>query len=253
MIGKKIILTGGTGGLGESIVKELIGRGAHVIVIGRNQQRLKSLSETYQNISVFQLDLGVKVQVRKFINDVQRDGQTFDGIINNAGYGYFKSFEHHTDEDITDMFNVNVVHTLLLIKGLVPLLRPGASIVNIASQAARVTTPYGSVYAATKAALLSFSNALRLEHPELHIMTVSPGPIATNFFSRADKTGLYESTTKSIQLDKDALARDIVEAMIDKKLEVNRPGWMHQSLTVYHLAPRTIEKILRRFFLSKKF
>lgn len=83
-------------------------------------------------------------------------------------------------------------------------------------------------------------------------MTVNPGPIATNFFSRADATGRYEILTKGIQLDKDALAREIVAGMTDRKLEVNRPLWMHHGLTLYNLAPRSVEKLFRRFFLSKK-
>ncbi|TDM15495.1 SDR family NAD(P)-dependent oxidoreductase [Macrococcus bovicus] len=252
MIGKKFILTGGTGGLGESILKELIHRGAQVLVIGRNGEQLKSYTEHYQHIAVYQLDLSDKEQVSALITHIRSKGESYDGIINNAGYGYFKTFLDHTDDEVTDMFNVNVVHALRLQKGLLPVLRPGASIVNIASQAARVTTPYGSIYAATKAALLSFSDALRLEHPEFHVMTVNPGPIATNFFSRADATGRYEILTKGIQLDKDALAREIVAGMTDRKLEVNRPLWMHHGLTLYNLAPRSIEKLFRRFFLSKK-
>ncbi|WJP96886.1 SDR family NAD(P)-dependent oxidoreductase [Macrococcus bovicus] len=252
MIGKKFILTGGTGGLGESILKELIHRGAQVLVIGRNGEQLKSYTEHYQHIAVYQLDLSDKEQISALITHIRSKGESYDGIINNAGYGYFKTFLDHTDEEVTDMFNVNVVHAIRLQKGLLPVLRPGASIVNIASQAARVTTPYGSIYAATKAALLSFSDALRLEHPEFHVMTVNPGPIATNFFSRADATGRYEILTKGIQLDKDALAREIVAGMTDRKLEVNRPLWMHHGLTLYNLAPRSVEKLFRRFFLSKK-
>ncbi|TDM04305.1 SDR family NAD(P)-dependent oxidoreductase [Macrococcus carouselicus] len=252
MIGKKYILTGGTGGLGQSLLSELIGRGATVLVLGRNERKLKVLQELYpQQLEVYLIALDDLPAVRGLAASLINKGETYDGIINNAGYGYFKSFADHSADEIVAMMNVNVTHPAVLLKELIPLVRPGASVVNIVSQSARVATPFGSVYAASKAALLSLSNALRLEYPDLHVMTVSTGPVETDFFSRADVSGHYSEKTKSIQLDCDSLAAQIVQAIADKKNEVNRPRWMHHSLTLYQIAPRAIEKLFRPLFLSK--
>ncbi|GGB05217.1 oxidoreductase [Macrococcus hajekii] len=249
MIGKKYILTGGTGGLGQSLVNELVARGAAVLVLGRNHERLESLEQLYPDyVTVKVLDMNDQRAIQQFTAQLK---ESYDGIINNAGFGYFKSLADHSDEELIQMMNVNFTHTALLMKNVIPHLRSGASIINISSQSARVTTPYGAVYAASKAALLSLTNSIRLEHPEFHVMSVNTGPIATDFFKHADQSGYYAQATAKIQLDRFVLASQIIEGLLQKKLEVNSPGWMHYGLTLYQLAPRQIEKLLKPFFLSK--
>ncbi|UTH12898.1 SDR family NAD(P)-dependent oxidoreductase [Macrococcus equipercicus] len=251
MLGKKFLLTGGTGGLGEAILEELIRNGAFVTVIGRNEEKLAGLTAKYPaQVDVFKADLNEREAVDR-LGDFLRSGQTvYDGLINNAGFGYFKSFMDHTPEEIHDVLNVNLTQTILLTHLVIPYIRAEGSIVNISSQAARVTTPYSSIYAASKAGLSAFTNALRMEEP-LHVMTVQTGPIGTAFFTRADSSGKYDAMTKRLQLDRHKLAREIVDGIVTKKTEINRPQWMHYGLTLYNLFPRFIERKLERPFLSK--
>lgn len=252
MIGQHVILTGGTSGLGESLLEELISRGAHVTVIGRSKQKLNQLKALYENINTYTLDLTKPIN-SNHIYEVLLQYGSVDLLINNAGIGYFKSVENHEDEEIINIMSVNATHTMILTKTLIPLIRDGGSVVNVISQAARVSTPYGAIYAASKAALYSFSNSLRLEHPRLNVMTVSPGPIDTPFFDSADLTGRYRTSTKGIQLKSNDLALKIIQGVINRQLEINVPKWMHVSLTVYNLAPRTIERFFGKFFQSKNF
>lgn len=252
MIGKNYLITGGTSGLGERIFYELIDRGAYVIICGRSKQKLEEMQASHpEKILAFQLDMSDRTNIEALSEWLKSEHIMLDGVINNAGYGYFKSLAEHTSDEIIDMSHVNFTHTVLLTKMTIPFIREGGHIVNIASQAARVTTPYGSIYAATKAALYSFSNALRMEHPELNVMTVNPGPVNTSFFERADHTGTYRELTKHIQIDSALLAEEIVDSMMRHKLEVNRPKWMHYGLTLYQLMPRWIEKNFEQPFLSK--
>lgn len=254
MIGKRYLLTGGTSGLGEAMVLELVSRGAFVTVIGRSEEKLAALRAAYpQRLDVIKADLNEPHEVERIRHLLTVNQPIFDGLINNAGFGYFKSFMSHTPEDIHDIINVNLTQTLQLTHMVIPYLRENSSIVNISSQAARVTTPYSAIYAASKAGLSSFSNALRMEHPDLHVMTVQTGPIATSFFSRADESGTYEGLTKKLQIDRYQLAQEIIDGILTKTLEINRPRWMHMSLTLYNLFPRLIEQQLERAFMSKSF
>ncbi|WP_165981015.1 SDR family NAD(P)-dependent oxidoreductase [Macrococcus lamae] len=252
MLGKKYLLTGGTSGLGEAILEELIANGAKVTVIGRNHDKLKKLVDVYPGqVDVFKADLNIQEDLNRFHEWLKGEQPVYDGLINNAGFGYFKSFMSHTPEEIHDILNVNLTQTILLTHMMLPYLRVNGTIVNISSQAARVTTPYSAIYAASKAGLSSFTNALRMEHPSLHVMTVQTGPIATSFFMRADASGTYESLTKRLQIDKYKLAGEIVEGIGSKKIEINRPQWMHIGLSIYSLFPRWIEQKLEKPFMSK--
>lgn len=158
MLGKHYILTGATGSLGESLIRSLDKRGAKVTVIIRNNEKAKKLKQKYKNIvDTHILDMNETKQLETFElnNDIK-----YDGIINNAGLGYFKSNDHHTQQDIEEVYRINLVNLILLLNKMMPHLRRGASIVNISSISSIVTTPYSSHYAASKAALSHFTNSL---------------------------------------------------------------------------------------------
>lgn len=248
MLGKTYLMTGGTSGLGKSLVDELISRGCFVIVLARNEEKLKQLTAEYPGqVTGMMLDMTNREAISRLTFEHQ-----FDGFINNAGLGYFKSFDAHSAEEIYEILTVNLTNAALLLHQVLPHLRSGGTVINISSQAARVTTPYGAVYAASKAGLSSLANALRLEYPGLHFLTVQTGPIATNFFQRADESGRYDVLTKRMQLNSERLAEEIIEAAAAHRLEVNRPRWMHYGLSIYHLMPRFTERVLKKAFLSKQ-
>ena len=94
-----------------------------------------------------------------------------------------------------------------------------------------MTTPYGSHYAASKAALSSFTNALRLEREDLHVLNVNPGPFKSQFHAKADPSGHFEKLTSQIQLNVEDLSEQIVKSMIKRKIEINEPKWMDLGLS----------------------
>ncbi|WP_436896160.1 SDR family NAD(P)-dependent oxidoreductase [Mammaliicoccus sciuri] len=250
MIGKHYLLTGATGSLGESLIQSLNNHGAYVSIIVRNKDKANHLMTTYKNIKeVFILDMNDTAQVEQF-NLAQNN--MYDGIINNAGFGYFKSNEAHTSEEIKDIYHTNLVNLIILLNRILPYLKRGASIVNISSISSKVTTPYGSHYAASKAALSSFTNSLRLEREGLHVLNVNPGPFKSQFHAKADPSGQFEKLTSQIQLNVEDLSEQIVKSMIKRKIEINEPKWMDFGLRFYQLAPRTFEKLFKQSFLSKK-
>lgn len=250
MIGKHYLITGATGSLGECLITHLNKRGAFVTIVVRNKEKAAQLQLRHKNIKkVIILDLANTKEVENFSFD---NTYKYDGIINNAGVGYFKDNDSHSQIEIQNIYNINLVNLIIFLNSCMSILKRGASIVNIASLSGKVTTPYASHYAASKAGLIHFTNALRLEQEHLHIMTVNTGPFVSQFHSIADPTGTFEKLTQSIQLDIDDLANSIAEGIIHKDIELNKPEWMDLGLRIYGLAPRTFEKIFKKAFLSKK-
>ena len=126
-------------------------------------------------------------------------------------------------------------------------------IINIASQAGKLATPKSSGYAATKHAVLGFTNSLRMElaKTNIFISAVNPGPIETNFFNTADKSGNYVKSVKKFMLKSDYVAEKIIQLMIHPKRELNLPRWMNLGSVLYNLFPSISEKLTGRL-LDKK-
>ena len=112
-------------------------------------------------------------------------------------------------------------------------------IFNIGSMAGKITTPKSAAYSATKAAVIAFSDGLRLELKPFNIFvtTVNPGPVATNFFEVADHSGSYLNSVKNMVLDPDKLAVEIVNTFNRRKREINRPRYMEFASVLYKMAP----------------
>lgn len=178
-----------------------------------------------------------------------------DVLVNNAGYGIFEYFLEADMEDVKGMFDTNVVGLMACTKAVLPEMmnRKSGHIINIASQAAKLATVKGSVYAATKHAVLGFSNSLRLETKDhgIVVTTVNPGPIQTNFFKIADKTGEYEKNIEKWLLEPVDVARKVTKAIERPVREVNMPGWMEIGSKLYQLAPSIVEKLGKKAFSQK--
>lgn len=167
-----------------------------------------------------------------------------DILINNAGYGMFEQLENLTDAQIDEMFKVN---TLDLIK-LTRDVQPKVQLINIASIAGKLPTAKSTVYAASKAAVLTFSDALRLEKPELIVTTVNTGPVRTKFHK--------ENEAYLEKVGKNAISAAYVAEQIEKilgknKREVNLPIQLAIVAKIRALFPSFIDAIGKAFFNYK--
>lgn len=251
MIGKHYLVTGGTSGLGLEIVKQLIQHGAYVTILARNVKKFNSILffKRYQHrISVIECDIRDKENIFNVKTKLDRP---LDGIIYSSGLGYFKSFQQHSSDEMLETYEVNVIGFNLLFNELKQSLTKGASIVVICSQAAFVTQMNASHYGASKSALISVVNALRLEEPDYHFMTVNTGPVQTPFHSKADPSLTFANKYKNIMISPQQLAKAIINGMIYHQIEINQPYWMHMLLKLYQIAPRWAEYILKPFFKNK--
>ena len=176
-------------------------------------------------------------------------------VINNAGLGYLKLAKDLSESEITQMLQLNLNTLIKITQHFVPrfIEDKGGVIVNIASQAGKSATVKSSVYSATKFGVLGYSNALRLELKPygIHVMTVNPGPIATDFFDKAEPTGKYLEQLGSVVLDPVKVAGEVVKGIEREKREVNLPKSMNFASKLNVLFPKIGDKLLGSIFNKK--
>lgn len=185
---------------------------------------------------------------------LQEHGQVH-GLINNAGTGMFAYVKDMAWEEMEQMFRLNVFALIRITKLILPhFLEHGEGhIVNIASQAGKISTPKSAVYASTKHAVLGFTNSLRLEAAadNINVTSINLGPVRTNFFKTADPSGNYQKNVDRYMLDPDKVAEKIVRYLFTSKREINLPFWMEFGSKLYHLFPQLMETILKNQFNKK--
>ena len=176
-------------------------------------------------------------------------------VINNAGLGYLKYAKDLSESEINQMLQLNLNALIKITQHFVPRFIESKSgvFVNIASQAGKSATAKSSVYSATKFGVLGYSNALRLELKPygIHVMTVNPGPIATDFFDKAEPTGKYLEQLGSVVLDPVKVAKEVVKGIEREKREVNLPKAMNFASKLNVLFPKIGDKLLGSIFNKK--
>jgi short-subunit dehydrogenase len=176
-------------------------------------------------------------------------------LVNNAGFGVFEPVVDLDLKEMEKMFAVNVFGLVACTKMVLPHMieRKTGHIINVASQAGKIATPKSSIYAATKHAVLGFTNSLRMEvkQENIFVTAVNPGPIATNFFQIADRSGTYVRNIQKMMLRPEAVAEKIADAMLTPVREINMPRWMNAASVFYQLFPRFVETIAGDAFYKK--
>lgn len=258
--GKVIVITGASSGIGEQIALQAASLGAAPVLMARSEEKLRQLKD--QIISRFSvpchyyvLDVSDEAMVKDTFARVLEEAGHIDVLINNAGFGIFDTFADASLHDVKEMFNVNVFGLVACTKAVLPAMieRNSGHIINIASLAGKIATPKSSAYSATKHAVLGFTNSLRMELGEtnIRVTAVNPGPIQTNFFHIADKSGTYVKSVGRYMLKPEYVASRIIQVIGTNKREVNLPGWMSIGPIIFSLFPSLFEKIAGKA-LNKK-
>lgn len=255
-----VVVTGASSGLGEQIAYQAALKKAIVVVCARRKDKLDKVSEVCRKLSgrlslAYELDVSDPTQIEQVINEVENSVGPIDVLVNNAGFGLMEQALDFPMDVAEKMFRVNVLGLMYMTKytALKMAARKRGAIINTASIAAKIQTPKTAVYAASKAAVLAYSNALRLELKPLGIsvLTVNPGPIQTHFFDYADKTGHYLDNISHFVLDPEVLAAQVIATIGSNKRELNRPRSMaaaHHALQVF---PRLGDFLLTNLFNKK--
>ncbi|WP_042223522.1 SDR family NAD(P)-dependent oxidoreductase [Oceanobacillus manasiensis] len=257
---KKIIVTGASSGIGERIVWHIAASGGIPLLVARSTDKMKKQCETIMqtfntDCCYYTSDLSNTSEMERTIELIFQDHAKIDGLINNAGFGKFQLVEDMSMQDVENMFQVNVLSLIHFTKMLLPHFQQNqhGHIVNLASQAGKISTPKSAVYAATKHAVIGFTNSLRMEieKDNIFVTTVNLGPVDTNFFTQADPDGYYKKSVSRYMLNPDRVASKVSRHLFKQKREINMPGWMEIGSRLYHLFPSVMENLLKSQFNKK--
>ena len=197
--GCNALITGASAGIGREFARQLALRARTLVLIARREQRLNELREELRNrnaqleVHVRGVDLGDKSQIDQLVGWLEQNKIDIDFLINNAGLGDYGSFATSPLERDDEMLQVNVAAPTTLIRRLLPQMvakRRGA-ILNVSSSAGFLPIPGMAVYAASKAYVNSFSEALRAElrSTGVTVTALCPGPVHTEFGDVAKRPG----------------------------------------------------------------
>ncbi len=196
--GKIALITGGTSGIGLATATLFHNKGAQVVVVGNDPDRLGAAAATIgENVLALRADLRRAVDIDRVIETVRERFGRLDIVFANAGLGLAAPLEAITEDQIDQQFAVNFKGLFLTVQKAVPLMGRGASIVLTTSFLNAVGTPGLSILSATKAAVRSLARSLGAELAPrgIRVNAVSPGPISTPF---AGKLGLSQAELKTM-------------------------------------------------------
>ena len=182
------LITGCSTGFGRALVELLIARGETVFATARKPDELRDLVEGHDNAHAVKLDVTSADDIAAAAAAVEAAGGV-DVLVNNAGYGYLTAIEEGDESGYRAQFETNVFGLIAMTKAVLPAMRERGSghIVNIASVGGLVGNPGSGYYAATKFAVVGFSEALskELDGMGVKVTVVEPGPFRTDWAGRS--------------------------------------------------------------------
>jgi uncharacterized protein len=190
-----VLVTGSTVGIGLALSRVFAAGGSNLILVARNREKLDQVAQELRHahkidVAVIPMDLAAPGSAQALFDEVAARGKVVDVLVNNAGMGVYGPFAESAWQQDGALLQLNVFNlthlTRLFVPGMIERRRGG--ILNVASTAAFQPGPLMALYYASKAYVLSFSEALHdeLQGTGVRATALCPGPVATEFFKRAD-------------------------------------------------------------------
>jgi len=219
---KTALITGGTTGIGFATALRFVEEGAHVFITGRRQAELDAATTALgSNATGIQSDVSKLDDLDRVFSAIASHGKGLDVLFVNAGGGEFSTLDQLTPEAFDQTFGVNVRGTVFTVQKALPLLAENASVIITGSTAASKGNPAFGVYAATKAALRSFTRtwAAELAGRNIRVNVIAPGPTATPGLSGlatdpAEAQDLLDSLASNVPLGRLAQPAEIANAVL---------------------------------------
>jgi short-subunit dehydrogenase len=236
------LVTGASAGLGVEFARQLSKRGHRLVLAARREERLDELASELGNARPVAVDLSKSNAAAKLIADLDANGETIDLLVNNAGFGLIGRFAELDAKRQRQMIELNVGTLTDLCRAVAPgmIARKSGAILNVASTAAFQPGPKMAVYFATKAFVLSLTEALHeeLKPHGIKVSCLCPGPTRTEFGDVAGfgGNGMFDRVAMN--------AQEVVEAGL-KGLDSNRAvvvtGWVNKiGAASTRFAPRSV-------------
>ena len=189
---KKIIVTGASGGIGNSIVEKLHENGANVLATGTRVEKLEELKKKFSNIKILKFDISQHDKIETFIEDATKElGGSLDCIVNNAGITKDNLTIRMSLEEWSKVINVNLTSTFLMCKYSIKkmLKNKSGKIINITSVVGHTGNVGQANYTASKAGIVAMSKSLAIEYAKknINVNCISPGFISTAMTDQIDE------------------------------------------------------------------
>jgi 3-oxoacyl-[acyl-carrier protein] reductase len=215
---KNFIVTGASGGIGNSIAEKLHEQGANVLATGTRIEKLEELAKKFNGIKTLKFDISQHEKIEEFINEAtEKLGGSLDGIINNAGITKDNLIIRMSLEEWTKVIDINLTSTFLMCKYSIKkmLKNKSGKIVNITSVVGHTGNVGQANYTASKAGIVAMSKSLAIEYAKknININCISPGFISTAMTDQIDEKH-KEAIIAKIPSNKLGKPEDIANAVI---------------------------------------
>ncbi|SMO45372.1 hypothetical protein SAMN06265171_101933 [Chryseobacterium rhizoplanae] len=203
-----VLITGATSGIGYELAKQFARNGYDLVIVARDQEELKRKADEFKkygvNVISISKNLFLEEEAYSLYSELKMNAISPEILVNDAGQGVYGKFQDTDIHREIDIVHLNIISMLILTKLFIKDRLPKGSgkVLNLASVASKVPGPWHSVYHATKAFVLSWSEAIReeLKDSGITVTALLPGPTDTDFFNKA------EMSRSKILEDKDSLA-----------------------------------------------
>ncbi len=228
----KVLITGGSSGIGYETAKQLLAKGAKVIINGRNKSRLEAAAKEIGALAI-DGDVSREADVLRIVEGTIKIFGGFNVLINNAAFGHFELLVNMSTEQMRKLYETNVLGAMMMARESAKHFMDSqyGNIVNISSTAGRAGFSGGTAYASTKFALTCMTECWRAElRPyNIRVMQVNPSEVQTNFGPNAGRPPKLHNATK---LQSPDIAHTIVSM-----LEMNDRAFITEA-TVWATHPR---------------
>src|SRR6266478_2491651 len=258
--GCSALITGASAGIGREFARQLATRARTLVLVARREQRLNELRDELRNrnaqldVHVRAVDLCRKSQIDDLIAWLDQNKIDIDFLINNAGLGDYGSFATSDPQRDDRIIQVNIVAPTLLTRLLLPQMvaRKRGAILNVSSSAGFLPIPGMAVYAASKAYVNSFTEALRAElrGTGVAVTALCPGPVDTEFGALARRSDKDDAAPAPgfLKLPVEQIVREGLNA-VDKDRARVVPGWL---LAVLMFITSLVPIFILRTFITPK-
>ncbi len=243
--GTSVLVTGASSGIGRATASVLAGRGARLLLTGRDQMRLREVAGRTGAESMA-ADLTEPRSLAQLAEWALERQPTV--LVHNAGVGLARRAEQTDDEQLTRLFELNVLAPIRLTRALLPTMRAAGRghLVFVGSIAGLLGVAEESAYAASKAALHRYADSLRAELVKdgIGVSTIAPGIVDTEFFSRR---GVPYTRRFPRPMPAERVAEAVADAVEHDRSEVVLPRWLRLPVWLQAAAPNAYHALARRF------